>query len=163
MQRDVRIRFMDFLTASAAISSVNNLVSLVRNAASAFKTKGKKEMQQELDGLVQAASDAALKVMDLQATNLQLSGENAELKEKLKRRDEFLFRDNAMWRKRDDGIEDGPYCGACQQGQGKTINLKRITVNGHFVGNLCPICGKYDNYKSPPSHAPVVVTPRQPF
>lgn len=72
---------------------MNNLVALVKNAASAFKTKSKKEMQQELDGLVQTATDAALKVMDLQAMNLQLSSENMELKEKLKHRGEFVYRE----------------------------------------------------------------------
>lgn len=119
-------------------------------------------MQQELDGLVQTATDAAVKVMELQALNLQLISENSELKEKLKRRDEFVFRNNAMWRKKEDGTEDGPYSVGCYQGTSKTINLKQVkATSGHVLGNQCPICGKYDNYQEPRSHAPVVMVPRQ--
>jgi hypothetical protein len=104
--------------------------------------------------------DLMEQVLALSQEKFDLTQENAALKEKLRQRDEFYPKDNAFWRKKSDGSEDGPYCSLCWQDLGKVIRLEPKHVGNHFAGNECPKCKKYDKYIDPPRHAPQVIPAR---
>ena len=67
-----------------------------------------------------------------------LSKENNELKEQLKTKGEFTYKNNTYWNK-----EDGPYCSACFDDKKRAI---RMTTNpGNYIAE-CPVCKTRVNY-----------------
>jgi hypothetical protein len=74
-------------------------------------------------------------VLDLTREKRRAEQKAEELEEKLKIRDELVFREDQYYRKRGDA-EEGPFCSLCWDRGG---NLVRKTFN-HLYGISCPAC-----------------------
>lgn len=86
-------------------------------------------------------------VMEIMEENSRLKGENIELREKLRLKNELKFEHEAYWLEKPDKSKDGPFCSKCWDSNQKLIRMLRVDVppgyeNNPYVHNLykCPEC-----------------------
>ena len=85
------------------------------------------------------------KILDLQAEiirvveeNMQLKAQVKELSKKLTIQETLEFKEEAYWRKLEDGTEDGPFCTSCWDSEQKLIRMIVFKKSGQPKG--CPVC-----------------------
>jgi predicted nucleic acid-binding Zn-ribbon protein len=77
-------------------------------------------------------------LLDIQKKLLDLDGENRDLKEKLKIKNDVFFENNAYWLKKADASIEGPFCSACWDKNKHFIHLQRVRTGVDIW--ICPVC-----------------------
>ncbi|HAN10104.1 MAG TPA: hypothetical protein DCP90_05785 [Clostridiales bacterium] len=98
--------------------------------------------------IVQKADNIELyqKILDIQASALELQEENINLKNKVRElekrkniEDSLEFRENAYYKKLEDNKEDGPFCSACWDKDKRLTRMHSIN-DGTVVKFACSVC-----------------------
>jgi hypothetical protein len=93
----------DLASIAAALTSVRTIIDLVKNAKDAQLAM---TISSEL-GNIQG------KLIDVQQQTLTIQQENQQLRGELQKLRSSNHHHSVMWRQRDDGTEDGPFCPIC--------------------------------------------------
>jgi hypothetical protein len=85
-------------------------------------------------------------IMALSEENASLKAQNRTLQERLSLTAILSFRDNAYWRARDDGTEDGPFCSTCWDVDQRLV---RGTAEFLFAGEFTTVCKYCKHHRTP--------------
>lgn len=100
--------------------------------------KSATELIQKIDNieLYRKILDLQSEAMGLVDQNNVLKEENKELKEKLKIKDNLVYRNNVYWLRLQEGTEDGPFCSRCWDVDNKLVRHAHLLTNFY----VCPQC-----------------------
>lgn len=81
-------------------------------------------------------------IMKMMEENRELKDENRALQEQLRVKQALVFHDNKYWLPKEDGTEDGPFCSACQDADGRLVRLTAGATRGTFYCQVCILKAK---------------------
>jgi hypothetical protein len=126
----------DMTAIAGALTSIQTVLALLKNA-----NDGHLAMQISAE-----IANVQSKLIDVQQQALTLLDSNQKLRAELDKYKTVSQHHSVIWRKRDDGSEDGPFCPVCS-GEGREMRLI-LRAHGNQEGDVWRLhCAK--NHASP--------------